>query len=149
MGTLKRLRFRRSDALQYVMAFISRSLLKRIHWALIGCLMFGLFAPTLGHAALSLGDPTDKRIAICTSTGIQYISPFDEHGLEHDSTRVGLDKSGCVLCSLTKDSGPVASNRLGNLVMDQPGLAITSVLPSPNAWAPRWPAQNPRAPPLL
>jgi hypothetical protein len=149
MGTSKRLGFRRSDALQYVMAFLSRSLLQRIHWALIGCLLFGLFAPTLGHAALSLGDAADKRIAICTSTGIQYLSPFDEHGLEHDLTRIGLDKSSCVLCSLTKDSGPIASNNLGKMGMAMPGQAATLVLPLPIAWAPRWSAQNPRAPPLL
>lgn len=110
-------------------------------------------APAISHAAEAAPSQRDAwRVAVCTSTGLKYITvapaveTSDSSDTSYPEHRAQSDH--CLLCATgSKDTctGDHASDLLGK---PQGLLRVSTVCSESASHARPWPASHPRAPPV-
>ena len=118
-----------------------------IAWMLYCCVLFNVFACSIGHGQMVGMQLNGISGQFCT------VDPRTQAPLQNNSTDENLPTLskafGCPLCS-TGGMGPALNSHLNVTVLPQPHAPPAAVVPAADIPARfTWPTANPRAPPAL
>lgn len=120
---------------------------RMLNWIVVAAMLFGVLAPTLGHAWPGDRSSDAQLTAVCTSTGLKFVKV--EAGDERSSERPAVvEPADCPFCLLAHFAALPAGAQ-GFVPSAQPSSSpVARPAPAPRAAGPIHSAQ-PRAPPVL